>query len=100
MGEVALVSHNAIPIVVKMPASLSLEFVVQSLALALLILLRILEWRHHHHVLVYHWFLVLNLVILLAVWARVARVIVWLICSSHLRATVSRNVRVVVCRII
>lgn len=69
MGEVALVSHNAIPVVVKMPASLSLEFVVGSLALALLILLRILESGHHHHVLVHHWLLVLNLEVLLAVGA-------------------------------
>jgi hypothetical protein len=100
MSEVALVGHNAIPIVVKMPASLSLEFVVQSLALALLILLRILECRHHHHVLVCHWFLVMNLVVLLADGARVARVIVWLITSSNLRSTVSSNVCAVVCRVI
>ena len=98
MGEVALVGHNAIAIVVKMPASLSLEFVVQ--ALALLILLRILVWRHHHHILVDHRLLVLNLVVLLADGTRVARLVVWLVSSAHLRASVSRNVCAVVCRII
>jgi len=96
MGEVALISHNAVTIVVEMPTPLSFKFVVQ--LLHLLVLLRILEMGHHHHVLVYHGLLVLNLLILLA--DRPSATIAGLVSSANLLACDSWNVRIVVCRII
>ena len=87
MSKVTFVSHDAITVVVKVPASLCFELVVD-LLLTLLILVVILKSiLHHHHVLIHHHTLLLRLHLLvrldILVWI-ISDMMSWLVPTSIL----------------
>ena len=101
MSEVTFVRHNAITIIVKVPASLCFKLVVDLLLLLTLVILVVVlvvilkSILHHYHVLIHHHTLHLWLhllvgldILVLMIWDMM---ISWLITTSNLHLNLTRG---------